>query len=83
MNAGAPDSSILTCRAFPTHHMAFPGFRGFDAKTGIDGPTTGAPHVDFIPADRRMLFHATKHRHSSNLPADLGRIEFRRHIEKS
>src|SRR6266850_3132074 len=82
MNAGAPDTTILTCSAFITPRRAFPDFRCFNLKTRVGGSTNGASHVNFIATDWRVLFHAMKQRRGPNLPTDLWRIKLRRHIEK-
>jgi len=84
MHAGAPDTTIRTCSAFISPRRAFPGFfRCFNVKTRVDGSATGASHVDLIAADWLVMFHVLEQRRGANLPADLWRIELRRHIEKA
>jgi hypothetical protein len=83
MNAGAPDTAILTRSAFITPRTIFQDFRGLNLKAGSDGSSACAPQVNFVATNWHVLFHAIKQRRGMDLPTDLWRIKLRRHIEKA
>jgi hypothetical protein len=60
MNAGTPNTTILTCSTFIRRRIAFLDIGCINPKTRIGGSPTGTPHVDFIATNRRSMFQVRK-----------------------